>query len=71
MTKTGNSKSAHAATSAHGRGSRANERERGSWPYWSLLTVGTFSPRTPAGKRYWFQGTCALVVTLAVGMVAG
>ena len=70
MTKPENSKSAHSATSAHGHGSRANERER-SWPYWSLLTFGTFSPRTPAGKRYWFQGTCALVATLAVGMVAG
>ena len=70
MTKRGNSKSAHAATSVHGRRSRANERERASWPYWSLLTFGTFSPRTPAGKRYWVQGTCALVAMVAAMMVA-
>ena len=71
MRKPENSKSAHSVTSAHEHGSGAGEKQRGSWPYWSLLTFGTFSPRTPAGKRYWFQGTCALVVTLAVGMVAG
>ena len=69
MTKPGNSKSAQAATSAHEHGSRTNEKER-SWPYWSLLTFGIFSLRTPAGKRYWVQGTCALVAMVAAMMVA-